>query len=322
MLGRLSSFALATAALAISAAQTQADNYSHLDSRTQALLKQLEHKYKSGMQYLPGYGVQETDSPNGLPRVYAPTRPRETSSKYPWKKNIVTTIFWIGEAASAERRDPGNEASSWDTKWLESYGGHDSPDPSQRTWDFRPKAFVPGQNPFYIALPYNDLQGWRKPRPEAKRVIPWYNERFQEHGRTLLKGQWLAIRLGSKICYAQWEDVGPFVVDDWQYVFGDARPKTTGNKGAGLDVSPAVRDFLGLRSGQRCDWRFVDLDEVPTGPWRKYGENNHFVHMRDAEEKNREAQAAAQKRADQERLAKLREARDAYVRQQLMQRRN
>lgn len=297
-------------------AVVSADEYSHLDPKTQALLRQLEAKYKSGMQYLPGYGVRETDSPEGLPRVYAPTRPRETYTKYSWKRKITTTVFWVGEAASVERRDPGNTASSWDTKWLESYGGHDSPDPAQRTYDFRPKGFVPGQNPFYLALPYNDLEGWRNHKSSAKRVIPWFKERFVAHGRTLIKGQWVAIRLGSKICYAQWEDVGPFETDDWEYVFGEKRPKTDGNGGAGLDVSPAVRDFLSMKSGQKCDWRFVDLDEVPTGPWRKYGANNPFVDLRKNEAANRQAAADKETTDAQARMVKLREKRDAYVKKQ------
>ena len=25
------------------------------------------------------------------------------------------------------------------------------------------------------------------------------------------------------------------------------------------------------------DWKFVDFDEVPPGPWTKYGDNNTFV---------------------------------------------
>ena len=49
------------------------------------------------------------------------------------------------------------------------------------------------------------------------------------------------------------------------------------NRGAGLDVSPAVRDFLGMGSTDVTDWKFVDFEEVPTGPWAKFGENNTFV---------------------------------------------
>jgi hypothetical protein len=36
---------------------------------------------------------------------------------------------------------------------------------------------------------------------------------------------------------------------------------------AGIDLSPAVRDFLKLRSGAKVEWRFVDERDVPHGPW-------------------------------------------------------
>jgi hypothetical protein len=60
-------------------------------------------------------------------------------------------------------------------------------------------------------------------------------------------------------------------------VFGNERPKPNLNKGAGLDVSPAVRDYLGLKQTDVTDWRFVDFSEVPRGPWSILGENNTFV---------------------------------------------
>ena len=50
------------------------------------------------------------------------------------------------------------------------------------------------------------------------------------------------------------------------------------NQGAGLDVSPAVRDYLGMRGGKDvCDWKFVEARDVPPGPWTKHGDNNTFV---------------------------------------------
>jgi hypothetical protein len=95
---------------------------------------------------------------------------------------------------------------------------------------------------------------------------------------------WVAVRYGKKVCYAQWSDVGPFVTDDWAYVFGsNPQPKTDGNNGAGLDVSPAVRDYLGIFSGCRTDWRFCDISEVPDGPWRRFGSNNPFAKTQDKE---------------------------------------
>jgi hypothetical protein len=215
-----------------------------------------------------------------LPSVYAPTRPRVANPKYPWKTNIVTTVFWIGEPSTGVTA-ANNFKSSWDPRWQENYGGFDDPDQSLRTWDFRPRAFEPRLNPFYIALPFNDQTN----KDIAPRVIPWYARHpARVNGGSVCKGQWLAIRFGKKICYAQWEDVGPFETDDWAYVFGRSpQPKTVMNNGVGLDISPAVRDYLGIVSGVRCDWRFCDLVEVPDGPWRKFGANNPFVKSREQE---------------------------------------
>src|SRR5439155_1028184 len=60
-------------------------------------------------------------------------------------------------------------------------------------------------------------------------------------------------------------------------VFGNERPKPKLNKGAGLDVSPAVRDYLELNETDVTDWRFIEISEVSRGPWSALGENNTFV---------------------------------------------
>jgi hypothetical protein len=73
-------------------------------------------------------------------------------------------------------------------------------------------------------------------------------------------------------------------------VFGNERPKANLNRGAGLDVSPAVRDYLGLQETDVTDWRFVDFSEVPPGPWARHGDNNTFViNQRKAEKQLAEA---------------------------------
>jgi len=221
-------------------------------------------------------------SESALPRVYAPTVSRSQAAparKYPWKKDIVATIFWIGEEPSPRNPVP-NAKSSWDTNWQRNYGGYDDPAPENRTAHYCPTAFTPGLNPFYIALPYNDVMTGGKSKPESSKVIPWHAKHFDRPGRTVLKSRWIAIEYKGKVCFAQWEDCGPFVTNDYEYVFGTKRPKNKKNNGAGIDISPAVRDFLGLQSGGRCNWRFVELPEVGPGPWMLLGENNHFVHLR------------------------------------------
>jgi hypothetical protein len=107
--------------------------------------------------------------------------------------------------------------------------------------------------------------------------VPWFKEAYQGPGVSTCKDRWVAIRKGNRTVYAQWEDAGPFRTDYWQYVFGNERPKPNLNKGAGLDVSPAVRDYLGLSETDVTDWRFVEFSEVSRGPWSTLGENNTFV---------------------------------------------
>jgi hypothetical protein len=194
-----------------------------------------------------------------------------------WKSKITTTVFWVGEQATVGNPVP-NDKSAWDGGWFSNYGGYDNPNPEARV-NFIPVKFLPRQNPFYIALPYNDVDEHHT-KVEASKVIPWFRNTFARDGQSVCKGRWLAIRKGNRVCYAQWEDVGPFTTDDWQYVFGNKPPKPNRNQNAGLDVSPAVRDFLGLGGLDTCDWKFVDFRQVPQGPWTRYGDNNTFVLLR------------------------------------------
>ena len=256
----------------------------------------------TGAQHLvPGaLPMKRTDT--GLPRVFAPTRPRDVYTRFPWKRNIVTTVFWIGETPTANNPTP-NTVSAWDRQWTSRYGGYDDPNPKARE-GYIPKAFTPGQNPFYFALPYNDISRTGT-KASARAVIPWFKRKFYRSGRTVLKGQWIAIRKGDRVCYAQWEDVGPFETDDWNYVFGDSRPKAKKNRGAGLDVSPAVRDYLNFGGGYgTVDWRFVDLDEVPDGPWKSWGSNNPFANSQFTENGTG---------SDSDTILKVRELRDRLV---------
>ena len=211
------------------------------------------------------------------PQVVIPTTSRTlgVSGKYPWKTKIVTTIFWIGEPAGGNN-PVHNVSSSWDLNWETSYGGYDNPNAGARR-GYIPANFVPRQNPFYVALPYNDVTRGNT-KPESKLVIPWFKEAFVEEGKSVCRDRWLAVRNNNgKICYAQWSDCGPFRTDHWQYVFGPEKPKPNLNQGAGLDISPAVRDYLGLGNTDVTDWKFVDAREVPNGPWAQWGENNDFV---------------------------------------------
>ena len=205
-----------------------------------------------------------------------PTPKREGA--YPWHFDITATYFYIGELPTKNNPTP-NTASSWDSAWDDNYGGFDDPNPENRDpVTFCPKGFTPRLNPFYVALPYNDIQQGG-PKPEAPRVIPWYRRDKEGKYESVCRGMWVQIYYNGKYCFAQWEDCGPFVTDDWQYVFGGARPKNDKNKAAGIDISPAVRDYLGIPGGMaKVHWRFVDFHLVPGGPWAKYGKDNPFIN--------------------------------------------
>ena len=225
--------------------------------------------------------------PPVLPRVMVPTGSRASEPSrlpgpatrilYPWKTHVTCTIFWIGEQASA-RNSVSNGKSSWDGQWLANFGGYDDPDAAKRvanvrTGEFRPQGFIPKLNPFYIALPYNDVLNSSSHKPEATRVIPWFARMNPEPGKTVCKGRWIQIYRGGRSCFGQWEDCGPWETDDWEFVFGSKPPKTQQNGAAGIDLSPAIRDYLGLKSGAKVHWRFVEAAQVPYGPWKKYGQD-------------------------------------------------
>ena len=85
--------------------------------------------------------------------------------------------------------------------------------------------------------------------------------------RSVCKNRWLAVTYRGKTCYAQWQDVGPVHKDDYEYVFGFRAPKSHAIGMAGLDISPAVRDYLDFPGSGKTNWRFVQESEIPAGPW-------------------------------------------------------
>lgn len=207
--------------------------------------------------------------PFGVPEtarvVVEQPRERFRSGKE-WKRGVTATVFWIGELPTQNNPTP-NIQSAWDQNWQANYGGYDEP---ERRSGYLPAGFTPSLNPFYVALPYNDVAKGGVHRPEASEVIPWFWESYRGDGISVCKGHWVAIHHQGRVCYAQWEDVGPFEVDHWQYVFGKESPRANRNQSAGIDLSPAVRDFLKLRSGENVEWRFADDREVPRGPWKSW----------------------------------------------------
>jgi hypothetical protein len=205
--------------------------------------------------------TSKTPSPTPAPAPQpapAPPPPPPVSAQG-LHSNVISTIFWVGEAPGPENAGISNAESAWDGDWEAHFGGYD--DPNNRN-GYYPAGFTPNENPFYFALPYNDLDdnGDRKATagncPNTSNTISW------------CKNTWVKITKGGKTAYAQWQDVGPLQEDDVAYVFGSSAPKNTWGAKAGIDVSPAVRDYLGLSDIDRVSWSFVSAASVPAGPWK------------------------------------------------------
>lgn len=187
------------------------------------------------------------------------------SSNYPLHQNISTTYFWVGEDANGDNHNISNSPSCWDEKWTSHFGGIDNPD---KRSGFSPAGFKPNENPFYFALPYNDFDSNGNRKSGLAAYIPWFNAKQWGSNESVCKNQWIKIVKSNKVAYAQWQDAGPFGEDDVSYVFGTAQPKSKSNDRAGLDVSPAVRDYLNLSDVDKTSWQFVDGKDVPDGPWK------------------------------------------------------
>lgn len=204
---------------------------------------------------------------------------------YPWHTDIVATTFWVGEIHDPDAADGSQVRSAYDSFWLESYGGCDgkvidgSCETEKRTEKDRwlPRNMTPLENPFYLDLPFDDVND---PRAFAIRpyVVPWADEpgyagREKDKSFSYMKNRWVRITKDDRECYGQIQDAGPGVYDDDGYVFGDndARPANTDYNGAGLDVSPALNGCLGFEAlngaNDRVSWQFVDDEDVPDGPW-------------------------------------------------------
>ncbi|UFS60252.1 hypothetical protein [Subtercola endophyticus] len=204
---------------------------------------------------------------------------------YPWHTNIVSTTFWVGEVFDPSAADGSQVYSTYDSNWYANYGGCDGTivggvcQTEARTAanGYFPSAFTPKQNPFYLDLPFDDVND---PAAFARRgsVIPWasqpeYASRVGDPSYSLMKNRWVELRRGSQTCFGQIEDAGPGQYNDANYVFGsnDARPENARYGGAGMDVSPALNGCLGFSElngdTDQVSWRFVDDADVAAGPW-------------------------------------------------------
>jgi hypothetical protein len=210
-----------------------------------------------------------------------------SSRTYPWHTDIVATVFWVGEILDPDASDGSQVISAYDSLWMRNYGGCDGvwvedsceTEPRDASNGFFPRNMTPLQNPFYLDLPFDDVndKGAFSRRGE---VVPWANDpgyagRADDKKFSFMKNRWVRMEKNGSTCYGQIQDAGPGQYNDSDYVFGtnDERPANKKFNGAGMDVSPALAGCLGFQSlngtQDRLNWQFVEEADVPDGPWKK-----------------------------------------------------
>lgn len=192
-----------------------------------------------------------TPAPIVAPQPVVVTPP--TSSNYKWHYDITTTEFWIGEEPSADNSYISNVPTAWEDPVADSV------------------------NDYYVALPYNDLEykNGQTVHKDSVKLIPWYDpaDAVGYEFYSYMKNRWVMAKKGDKIVYGQVEDTGPYLEDDFAYVFGNASgPANIVGSKSGLDISPAMDEVLGLDGMGVTDWKFVEFEEVPDGPWKTHVE--------------------------------------------------
>ena len=236
--------------------------------------------------------ARASTTPTRTPTPRPSTTPSPTATAgpgraYPWHTAIVSTTFWVGEIFDPSAPDGSQVYSTYDALWEQHYGGCDGvvvngacqTEPRTAANNYFPTHMVPRENPFYLDLPFDDLND-AKAFAERCQVIPWANDpgyagHCSDPQFSYMKNRWVKIvGPNGKTCYGQIEDAGPGQYHDATYVFGttDARPANTKYNGAGMDVSPALNGCLGFAElngdTDKVSWQFVDDSAVPPGPWK------------------------------------------------------
>lgn len=245
-----------------------------------------------------------------VPIPPATTTPYPHGRVYPWHTNIVATTFWVGELFNGSIADGSQVCSTYDSQWAFHWsgvktgvagsgtdcagaptGGCDGVPGANKCAtearhpenDYFPthSNVVPRENPFYLDLPYDDINDATAFKARCK-DIPWagdpgYAGKCANTGFSFMKNRWVRLQGPSgRDCYGQVEDAGPShgsLYHDAAYVFGggDKQPVQGQFNNAGADVSPALNGCLGFSEldgdGDKIKWQFVDAP--PPGPWTK-----------------------------------------------------
>ncbi|MCW2789356.1 MAG: hypothetical protein JWQ91_1620 [Aeromicrobium sp.] len=206
---------------------------------------------------------------------------------YPQHTGIVATTFWVGEIFDPDAEDGSQMLSTYDDNWYRSYGGCDGrevkgdcrTEKRVASNDYFPSSMTPKENPFYLDLPFDDVNDSIGAKTR-KQVVPWIQAKpwstlAKDADSSVMKNRWVKISRKGHTCYGQIQDAGPGKYHDAKYVFGsdDSRPANKRYNKAGMDVSPALNGCLRFSElngeSDKVSWRFVDGVDVPAGPWRR-----------------------------------------------------
>jgi hypothetical protein len=85
-----------------------------------------------------------------------------------------------------------------------------------------------------------------------------------------------SINASASDCLKAWELRNNFTPEPsvWER---NPHPADSCISSAGLNVSLAARDYLGPSPTDATDCQFIEVRDIPPGPWRNYGDNNQFV---------------------------------------------
>ena len=91
--------------------------------------------------------------------------PRRAPDTYPLHTGIVATTFWVGEIFDPNAEDGSQMLSTYDANWFANFGGCDGchgqgvcqTEKRVASNDYFPSRMTPKQNPFYLDLPYDDI---------------------------------------------------------------------------------------------------------------------------------------------------------------------
>ena len=94
----------------------------------------------------------------------------------------------MGEPADADNRYVDNLSSVWDDDWVSHYGGVDSP---RNRSQYLPSGFIPKENPFYFALPYDDFYDNRTRKADSYGTVYWAGKRPWNDSMSMVKNSWI-----------------------------------------------------------------------------------------------------------------------------------